>query len=314
MMKNNPWEKLESANNSNDINCSFAHRQDSLDFMWAKDAYENILFLLHTPSNSIINYKIPSLNGIKIDLNAFNDKKQLSLTLINKNDIDIFYTLCNDLINCSKNIKDETIAIKTIFLRLEKWQYFLKNSNKSIDKNFLKGLIGELYFLKTELMTNFSVEEALSFWKAPKSSVHDFEVNENTIEIKTKSSVNSITISSYEQMHTELKNLYLFVITLNESSQKQKNSVNIYDILKDIRVIIQNNEPLLMDTFEAQLLNYGFLDIDEYKKYYFQILSSEVYHVQNDFPLIALLPNGVENLTYRINLDTCKQFLIKNIF
>lgn len=314
MMKTNPWETLSPAVDTNDLNICFAHRQKSLDFMWAKDSFGNLLFLLHTDSKNIINLKIPNLNGIKIDLGHFHKKKQLTLALTNQDDTDIFYTLCKDLINCAKNIRDESIAIRFIFLRLEKWQYFLKNSKKTADKNFLKGLLGELYFLKNNLLTKYDPQQALSCWKAPSQSVHDFEINNNTVEVKTRSSVNSVTISSYEQMHTQLGNLFLFVLTLAECSREQKNALNIFDIIFEIKKMLNSQNPLLLDTFETLLLNYGFLDLGEYNDIYFQIIKSEIYKIEDGFPRIESIPNGIEKISYRINLNSCQNFLTDVIF
>ncbi len=72
------------------------------------------MFILHTDSEIIINQKIPHLNGINVTVGSLEKKNQLLLTLLSKEDQDIFYTLCMDLIQSTQNMKDEIYAVKTI--------------------------------------------------------------------------------------------------------------------------------------------------------------------------------------------------------
>ena len=310
-MKSNPWDNITISKYKHSINGFLADKNNLIEFFWAKDLFGNFLFVVHTKSTILVN-KIPKLQGIDIEINQINDNEtQVILKLLSKNDKDIFYTLCKDLLNSTKNIMDENIAVKTILKRLEKWQFFLKNRRKPIDKRQLKGLIGELYFIEKYLFPNFDVKDILDFWKAPLDSVHDFEISNTTVEVKTKSSVNSITISSYEQMLSELDNLYLFVVGLNESSKNTVNSITIYNIIDKIQELILERNPLLIEKFEILLINYGFIPLDEYKDLYFVIISDEFYEVKDNFPKIENIPNGIEKLTYRIDLNSCREFLVK---
>ena len=317
MMKtnNNPWLKIEEPEANINFNAILADKDNLLEFYWAKDSFGNLLFILHTQSKIIINQKIPTLNGISVVVGSTGSTNQLLLTLSSKEDKDIFYTLCMDLLKSTYNIDSETLAIKSILKRLEKWQYFLKSSRKIIDKKQLKGLIGELYFIKKYLLKTYNAKEVLEFWKAPLQSVQDFELNSMTVEVKTKSSVNSITISSYEQLFSELNTLFLFVVTLTEATKNIPESFNIYDMINDISALIGLDDLLLIDKFNNLLMQYGFIELSEYEELYFIISSDEFYTVTDDFPKISEIPDGIEKLTYKINLDVCKRFLSKdNIF
>lgn len=310
MKKTNPWIKIESPLTGNEFNGQLAYKNDQLELMWAKNFSGKPMFIIHTNSRIVLREKIPSLNGINVTVGSLGKHNQLLLTLQDNEESDIFYTLCMDLIHSIETIKDELIAIKTILNRLEKWQYFLKSNRKIIDKRQLKGLIGELIFLKKYLLENYKVEDALTFWKAPLQSVQDFEMNNAAIEVKTKSSVNSITISSYEQLYCELDHLLLYVVTLGESTKQTNESFNIYDIISQVHNKIKLENPLLLDTFDNLLMHYGFIELEEYSEHYYLYIADEFYQVTEDFPRIGSLPNGIDKLTYRINLDTCKDFLL----
>jgi len=310
-MKINPWSAIKVPSTELNLNAVLANKENLLEFYWGKDSFGNLLFILHTSLNVEDNKKIPKLNGIKITLGQIEKTYQLILTLSSKDDKDIFYTLCKDLLEITKGINDENIAIGVLLKRLEKWQYFLKNSRNLIDKKQLKGLVGELYFIKKYLLKNFAVDEALNFWKAPLQSVQDFELNNMAIEVKTKASMNAITISSCEQLFTSLDELYLYVLTLTDATQKDKNSFNIYDLIGEVRELIGME---YIDKFNHLLLLYGFLELSEYEEYYFKISMGEFYEVIEGFPRISDIPQSIENLTYRVNLDACKGFLIKEDF
>ena len=249
------------------------------------------------------------MNGIEISIGKHDRNNQLVFTLASEEDKYMFHTLCKDLIESTKDMKDEEYAIKTVLKRLEKWQYFLKSRRKVIDKRQLKGLIGELLFLKHYLLKNYDVEDALTFWRAPLQSVQDFEFSSFAVEVKTKSSVNSITISAYEQLFSELDHLLLYVATLNDSTDKTLEAFNIYDLIDKIRDDIKTKNSVLEEKFNNLLVHYGFIELEEYREYYFLFITDEFYEVTEDFPKISTLPDGVESLNYRINLDKCKAFL-----
>ena len=275
----NPWENIQNPKANLNVNAILADKKNLLDFYWAKDSSGNILFILHTTSEIIINQKIPKINGISISIGKLDKTNQLILTLLKNEDKDMFYTLCLDLLQSTKNLTDEILAVKTILKRLEKWQYFLKNNRLLIDKKQLQGLIGELFLIKKYLLSNFDSANTLSFWKAPLQSVQDFEVDNMTIEVKTKSSVNSITISSYEQLFSELDKLYIFVVTINESSKDIEKSFNIFNLIDEILELIGDEDLSLIDSFHNLLMQYGFIELSEYEDLYFTIISDEFYLV-----------------------------------
>lgn len=305
-MKTDPWSKIHPSLSDNTINGILADKSNILEFYWAKDTFGNFLFVLSVPSEIIPNAKITKLHGIDIHIGKYAQNNQLIFRLVDKENKDIFYTLCMDLVSSTKELHDEEYAISTVLYRLDKWQNFLKNRRRIIDKRQLKGLVGELLFLKNYLLKRNSTEDALSFWNAPLESVHDFEFDKFTVEVKTKSSVNNIHISSYEQLFSELDHLLLYVVTLNDSTSKTPKAFNVYTLIDDIKTIL--SDTVLEERFESLLMQYGFMELEEYRDYWFLFISDEFYEVKEGFPRIINLPEGVENLTYRVNLEKCKAF------
>lgn len=306
MKRNNPWQEIRSSVSRYSINGILADRNHPLEFYWAKDISGNLLFVLSASSEIILTADIPKLYGIDISVGKQDRNYQLIFTLASKEDRDIFYTLCTDLMNSTRELYDDDHAVNTVLLRLEKWQHFLKNRRKPIDKKQLKGLVGELLFLKKYLLANYTAKDALRFWKAPLQSVHDFEFSNFAVEVKTKSSVNTVHISSYEQLFSELRYLLLYVATLNESTSSTSKAFNIYNLIDDIKSLLGN--VIYEEKFENLLIQYGFFEREEYHDYWFLFVADEFYKVSEGFPRIRELPEGVEALTYRVNLEKCKDY------
>ena len=305
-MKNDPWSKIHPSSSGSALSGILADKSNILEFYWAKDTFGNFLFVLSAPSEIIPNAKIPKLQGIDIGIGKYGRNNQMIFLLEEKENKDIFYTLCMDLLSSTRELHDAEYAVNTVLHRLDKWQHFLKNRRRIVDKRQLRGLAGELLFLKNYLLKKYTAEEALSFWKAPLQSVHDFEFSSFSVEVKTKSSVNSIHISSYEQLFSELDYLLLYVGTLNDSTPKTSKAFNIYTLINDIKTLI--SDTVLEERFENLLIQYGFMGLEEYRDYWFLFVSDEFYEVAEGFPKITELPEGVENLTYRVNLEKCKAF------
>lgn len=309
-MNNNPWENIKIPIENNSFSGLLADKDNNLELYWAIDYYGNYLFILDLKSNSEIN-NFPCLNGIDIDIGIIGKKKQVIFKLLSKKDTDIFYILCSDLIKSTEDCNNEKIAIDIIFNRLKKWQYFLKNNMKILDKRQLVGLIGELYFLNNYLFNFFSIEDSLNFWKAPlETSPQDFEIDNISIEVKTIS-LNKITISSFEQLNKHKGDLYLFTIEVNESLERNETSININQLINRIKDTIRKKDIGKIEHFDNLLFNYGFIPIKEYDELYYIIGDDFFYTISETFPKISTVSIGIENLTYKINLDFCNDFIIK---
>jgi hypothetical protein len=98
-MKNNPWHNIKPSVSENAINGILADQSHLLEFYWAKDISGNFLFVLSASSKIILTADIPKLYGIDISVGKHDRNNQLVFTLASKEDKEIFYTLCTDLVN-----------------------------------------------------------------------------------------------------------------------------------------------------------------------------------------------------------------------
>lgn len=313
-MNSNPWSEIKIPEYS--YTARVARADHPCEFYWARDVNGNYLFILHSSENIIAPSKIPKPNGVGITVGQLGEesKDQLVLTLNDKENTDIFYSLCSDLMNATKNTMDEKSAVAIIIKRLERWQQFLKSNRSKIDERALRGLLGELYFMKNYLLHEFKPAECIEFWHGPLGDIHDFGIGKTSVEVKTKSSTKKavVTISSAEQMHCNLEKLYLFVLTVSKCSKQDENAVTIPELVEQIHSILSGHDALLGETFDALLMASGYIDVEEYKEVYFATDKGSIFTVTDDFPKLALssIPEGIENVRYDLNITKCHPFLI----
>ena len=101
MKMSNPWEKIKTPLSSYNVRrTDYTH---SFDFFWGKDISDDYLFLFECDASIRFPSKVPMLQGVDVSLpvSDVDRKTRLILRLNNKDDWDIFYALCLDLIECN---------------------------------------------------------------------------------------------------------------------------------------------------------------------------------------------------------------------
>lgn len=188
---------------------------------------------------------------------------------------------------------------------IQEWRDFFRNEKKKyLSTEEIRGLIGELHFLKSLLAKNINAYES---WHGPESERHDFRQNNISIEIKTSGSKNKhCTISSVDQLETpEDAKLFCQYYQLEKDDQ----GYSIPQLIKEIEELGISKIDL-----ERKLndLNYNFEDDNYYtdSSRKFRILSDAFYEVNDSFPRITKnsfqnkkIPRNIIKIVYQIDLS-----------
>lgn len=311
----NPWEEISIP--PKDVNALRASSSHSLDFFWAKDHLGHYLFIYeyNTISKGALN-KIPELEGINaININLKNDISRLILILIDITNWEIFMSLCQDLMRATKEITNSQTATSVILNRLIRWQEFLKKKRLDIlSEEKIRGLLGELIFLHNYLFPQYGSGVSINFWIGPEGTPQDFNVNNSAVEVKCKlcGTSPSIKISSVNQLHSLMENLYLFVVTLGKATPDNVNAMNLPSIISQISNELEIQSVVSFNKFQDLLLEAGYFFSEKYLDFNYIILEEKVYVVKEGFPRIC--PNdiiqGILNVTYNIDLNECLNYEI----
>ncbi|BDU71551.1 PD-(D/E)XK motif protein [Mesoterricola silvestris] len=251
---------------------------------------------------------LPRLRGITI--RNGNAPAQLLLTLHGEADSDLFNALSEDLARSCAEERDCQAALNAVLGRLDRWQKMLAHDRKGLlTEQEIRGLFGELTFLHEELIPRFG-PSAVAFWNGPDGSPQDFAIGSSVVEIKTRagSGPTRIQISSPEQLWPLLPKLflgvyYLALVTIPGQGRSLRDLVDLIRTEVDV--------PGLRETYESRLEAVGYIDLPEYGADSFLPGPLDTYEVRQGFPMIApgSVPDGVEHVTYAIQLDRCQPFL-----
>lgn len=232
------------------------------------------------------NFKqIKSTKLIDVALKMRNDGKMaLSFSLLDTAYESLFLIFCNDIITiCERAGSDQAIACAII-----RWKYwkemFGKKKQTVLDKQEIKGLIGELLILKECILTKWGEEKAVQAWMGPLLGHKDFEIDDTWYEIKSvNENALQVKISSLEQLESE-KEGHLVVVRLEDTSTVAENSVNINKLVVEIMSLITDVENL--NVLQTKLDNIGYSFDEEYELWNFLYKGRQSYYVDDMFPRI----------------------------
>lgn len=309
----NPWDNIETP--EIDLMTIRANAKHPLDFFWAKDHLNNYLFVYEYPVTSeIILNDIPDLRGIETSSSVYNDVARLIFSLREKDNWEIFHHLCINLIDSTNSLKDTKKAPTYILNRLRSWHRFLqKNRLGILREEEIKGLIGELLFLKNHVIPKYH-NEAINFWIGPQGMPQDFAVNKTAIEVKSQfgGSRPRVKISSEDQLFTQLERLVLYVVTLGKTTADSKNAINLPSLIKEIEELLLESPESDINKYQDALFQSGYSFSEKYYEYNYLFSDEQAFEVRDEFPRIVPndLKEGVSQLSYSIHLSECNEYKI----
>ena len=105
--------------------------------------------------------------------------------------------------------------------------------------------------------------------------------------------------------------IFLCHQTFSKTQEATAHSETLNKIVTSIRNTL-SEQNLILDGFEARLLEVGYYTRSEYDTPQFIKGNLNFYHVSDDFPKIVTsqLTPGVVSVRYAIRLEQCKKFLI----
>lgn len=281
-----------------------------IDIYVGKDTnYRNTLLIL-SPFKPI---KLKSSNVMDVFIGQRSDDAwAISLSLTDNKFNDIFCHFCDDIIESSRNATSIRNGVLFICDRYEQWQKLLK-SNKSnfLTKNEIKGLIGELIFLKSFLIPIYGEIDALSSWLGPEKLPQDFICQDKWYEVKSISSnMDSVKISSLEQLDTK-QDGELVVIHLDSTSNTDMYKININEYYKNLLNSLTSEKSKFL--LCKKLLNIHFFPCEEYDEYNFKFIDYKRYFINKKFPCIRKnqIPDSILSMKYEISLYSLQEFILK---
>jgi hypothetical protein len=173
----------------------------------------------------------------------------------------------------------------------------------------IKGLIGELLFIRNHLVPAFGYADAVNFWVGPEDAPQDFNINDAAVEVKCQAGTTQpyIKISSVDQLSPQLPHMFLYVVTLGKTTQDHQDAINLPTLVKLIRNELELTSPQQAERFVDLLFGLGYVDSGKYREFNYIFTEEIMFEVREGFPRIDAqsIHEGITRLRYNINLSEC---------
>lgn len=257
---------------------------------------------------------LPPPGIVEVACNPRGDAEWAIIVQLARPDFDeLFGRLCQDLVDSTRDARPEQGG-EVLLRRLGRWRRLLEvGQRRTLSEAELRGLIGELWFLRTVALPLVGPDAAVKGWLGPLDAPHDFLLGTSLVEIKTCLPGSSdVAITSLQQLDAGDASLYLGVVTLASVTGTTMDAFTAAELLTRIRQDIEMSQDAGTE-FELRLAETGYADDEEYTRSWYHISGLRYFHVRHDFPRLipAGVPDGVRDVTYTIDLRSCAPFAVE---
>ncbi len=283
------------------------------DFFWAVLEQGTVAMILRLPDGADHTLPTPKFKSLEIHFRQL-DKMSFVLRLLDDSQRDLFHTLCKDVVLAAEQGHDLADAVARAVRRTRRWSFMLRGGSQqglSIDEQ--RGLVGELAFL-SEIEAKLGAAAAIEAWRGPEGSPKDFEFPGLCVEVKARRGAAKplVKISSEDQLaDVDGADLFLRVYDVNSSIAPEGQT--LHDIVKHTQLKFSDDQTAF-DRWQDLLDATGY-DLDaEYSERRWVVGLTRTYSVTENFPRIAgIVPVGVSNVGYSIDLEACEPFKCEEI-
>lgn len=252
---------------------------------------------------------VKSSKLIDVSLKRREDNKMaLKFDLLDESYKSMFFIFCKDIIAVCERAGSD-MAISNALMRWKYWkEMFGKKKSSILDKQEIKGLIGELFELRDHFIKDYGETVAVQSWMGPLLGHKDFEIDETWYEVKAvNENAVQVNISSLEQLESE-NDGHLVVIRLEDASMTSSVAVNLNQMV--LKVAEEIKDPENLDLFMTRLDNMGYAPDEEYDNFNFVFKGRQCYSVTEHFPRLTRggVSESIGNAKYTILLNGISEF------
>ncbi len=216
----------------------------------------------------------------------------------------VFAALCRDIIEFTRSGVSEEQLAAAVVGRLDRWRHLLEKDTSSLGDTALRGLIGELLVLETELDV-LTPAEAIASWTGPLGTPQDFLLpSGHRIEVKAaRRDARTVRIHGLDQLDPGADTLDLAVVRMEETGAGATGAISAPMLVARIAERIAA-DPETLSIFSASLAFTGWREHPQHSELVVRVIAIDRYQVGPDFPRLtsAVVPQGIEDADYTIVL------------
>lgn len=245
--------------------------------------------------------RIVSSEVISVAQTKYDTFLSLCFSLENPDLLEYFCTFCEDLVESTKDIRDDNIAYRTLCARYLSWKRLFKPHQGRLSEQEIMGLIGELLYLKDVLFDKLGIAASIDGWTGIEYMHKDFSFDDEWHEVKAISSgKGSVRISSIEQLDSNVDGT--LVVYELERMSPSFNGIRLNSLVADILTRIAANP--IKDVFMTKLSQCSYDFAPDYDNFVYSMTGLQRYAVTQDFPRLMRnnIPISIQRVQYEIIL------------
>lgn len=286
------------------------------DWWWCVDPSGTPALVLYAVSARELPKDLVDLKGLSASFRKQSAGSHFLLLLLAiGGDVELFHTLCLDLVESTEKCPSPDDAVNVVFVRLRRWQRFLSKGKKpGLTDEEVRGMLSELLFLRDELRPKFGIEAAIRGWSGPAGHPQDFAVGECAFEIKARlsSARQVVEISSLDQLESKAPSLVLIVQDLTAAHPETPAGVTLAQLVKELRELAARAGEELLDYFDSAVDLVGYEDGRRYADVPYVDAGRRCYRVAEGFPRIVRSGTQAEivRARYALDITQCARFKV----
>lgn len=230
---------------------------------------------------------------------------------------EMFVVLVEDIVGRISQTDTDRAAAKALFERLMRWQEFLKvHGPDGLDEEAQRGLFGELWFLRNELIPAVGEAVAVNAWAGPSGAAQDFQLPGRAIETKVSSAkqLQQIRISNERQLDDAACGT-LLVLHLSVDA-RNTGDATLPRLVREVRELVSSGAEAAA-LFEDRLFAAGYSDAhsSRYARTSYSERARNYFKVRDGFPRITehMLIVGTGDVSYSVAVSACMPFRVDEI-
>jgi hypothetical protein len=254
---------------------------------------------------------LPKLRNLETRFQTLPGGPILYIRLKDNAQLELFETLCRDVMAAGELANTETEALERAIGRTFRWHYLLRGGNHEVlSEEAQKGLIGEIEVLKL-LISTLGAKPALTAWTGPSGSPKDFELKADCIEVKARRGASQPFVkiaSEFQMADVPDRRLWLAVLAVDKVQLPHGRTLTEY--VEEVTKLLERTEPSAIMDWDLHLADAGFDILHDYSTWRWIVAFPDFHSVTEDFPRIAApVPLGLSAVSYALSLSACAPFL-----
>ena len=306
MPNDTPWSGLEAGK----VDTRRVSASARWNWFWAVMPRADIALVLQLGDLPKPTPDLPKLRNLEIRFQTLPGGPILYIRLKDNAQLELFETLCRDVMAAGELAETETEALERAIGRTFRWHYLLRGGKLEVlSEEAQKGLIGEIEVLKL-LIANIGAKPALTAWTGPSGAPKDFELKADCIEVKARRGASQpfVKITNEHQL-ADVPDRRLWLAVLAVDKVQPPHGMMLTEYVSEVTELLERTEPSAIMVWDLHLADVGYDVLHDYSAWRWIVSAPDFHAVTEGFPRIAApVPLGLSSVSYALALSACTPF------